>query len=342
MARPKGWTRHFARELWRSSHAELITVITTIAFGLADVASSTTLFTWSAAAVLILVGYSLYILREARLTADATIGTVEMPYSIVTNKPIGEAEPIFGNHERVMSERGTRLDVLFSRFRISNTDWRYFDQNRVDDEHWKDLVRDARSHFLRYSKRIPTNVRYHFFFVTPSAIALAFGAVVGRDIRSKAYQYFGPGGFQAVFDPESRGEAYHSLRSPVSDYRQLAIEATGDPESQDVAVILQFGHPLSPIGTTLGSSPHCLSVSHNTHVGHLPANSDWMALAVELGSLILAQVKLGKNVHVFVGLPTALAYAVGYIVGDHNRIMLYHHDKHRDQYIKVFSLNELA
>lgn len=233
---------------------------------------------------------------------------------------------------------------MFQRFLISPSDWRYFDQNRVQDEKWKLLVQNIRDHFIRLSKRVTAPARFHLFFVTPPTVALALGAIIGRDIRCKAYQYFGPGGLVPVFDPERGGatDSYHRLQGLVGEYKEIRSVVTGDTSTKHVAIVLQFvGHPLSPVSGAITDAHHVLSVSHVTHSGHLPPTQDWMRIATELGSIILAQVSAEKTVHLFSGLPTALAFALGHVLGDHNPIRVYHYDKQQDKYIHVFFLNKL-
>ena len=186
--------------------------------------------------------------------------------------------------------------------------------------------------------------RFHFFFVTPATIALALGATVGRDVRCNAYQYFGPRGFVPVFDPERNDslESYHRLQGFAGECKEISIKGMGNESARHVAILLQFvGHPLSPIGDTIKELHETILITHSIHPGHLPATLDWMQVATELGSVILKKVAEGKCVHLFVGLPTALAFALGYILGDHNPIHIYQYDKLNDRYICAFRLNQL-
>ena len=335
----------YLKELWRGHHADLITVVTGIGFWVADHQPLSNISWWGAGVIFVLVTYLLYILRDAWLSAAALSGVVELPYSIVTNKPIEEAELLFENHAQVLIDQGFSLTRVFERFLISRFDWRYFNQDRLEDEKWRDLVRDIRAHLIRLSKRITVPARYHLFFVTPPAVALGLGAIVGRDIRSKAYQYFGPEQFVAIFDPERGGsaESYHRHQVAVLPYTEIKVSESGLPEAEDVGIVLQFvSHPLSPVATTLPPASRIMTVSHIKFPGHIPSSHDWMKIAVELSSLILDQASKGKRVHLFFGLSAALAFSVGHLVGDHNPISVYHYDKKRDRYVRVFSLNEFT
>jgi hypothetical protein len=204
MAQELQWTKRYLQELWGAHHAEIITVVTTIAFWVADARASTTAVSpWAWGGIVALLVYLLYIFRDARETTNAVFGLVEVPYTIVTHKSIEEADLIVAGHLQALTDQGLSVSRVFQRFLISSTDWRYFDQNRAQDEKWRPLVQNIRDHFIRLSKRITAPVRFHLFFVTSPTIALALGATIGRDIRCKAYQYFGPGGLVPVFDPES-------------------------------------------------------------------------------------------------------------------------------------------
>jgi hypothetical protein len=232
---------------------------------------------------------------------------------------------------------------IFERFLIATGDWRFFDQNRIE-ERWSLVAKQIRDHFIRLSKRVTAPVRFHLFFVTPATIAVALGATVGRDIRCKAYQYFGPQGFVPVFDPERNDnlDSYHRLQGLVGECKEISVKVTGEESVKHVAILLQFvGHPLSPIGDTIKEHHQTIFITHATHLGHLPATLDWMRIATELGSVILKQVSDGKSVHLFVGLPTVLGFALGYILGDHNPIHIYQYDKQSDRYLCAFCLNQL-
>jgi hypothetical protein len=147
-----------------------------------------------------------------------------------------------------------------------------------------------------------------------------------------------------VFDPERNDnlESYHRLQGFAGEYKEISIKGIGNESARHVAILLQFvGHPLSPIGDTIKELYQTILITHAIHPGHLPATLDWMQVATELGSVILKQVAEGKCVHLFVGLPTVLAFALGYILGDHNPIHIYQYDKLNDRYICAFRLNQL-
>src|SRR5579859_842755 len=334
----------FLKELLRSHFPDLIVVFSGIGFWLADHPEPEKASRWGLSVVAVLLVYFLYILRDAFLTARSLSGVVHLPYSIVTDKPIEEAELLFANHAHVLTDQGILLKRIFDRFRVFGSDCYYYDQNRISDDKWRELVRSIRAHFIRLSKRVSAPACYNLFFVTPPAVAFGLGAVLGRDIRFRAYQYFGPERFDPVFDPERYGdrESYHRLQGIVTHYEELKITSSGDPEASEVAILLQFvGHPLSPV-TGLPPPLHMLSVSHAKFSGHIPASHNWMRVAVEISSLILTQASEGKTVHLFFGLPASLAFGVGHLIGDHNPIKVYGHDKQHDRYVRVFSLNELT
>jgi hypothetical protein len=134
----------------------------------------------------------------------------------------------------------------------------------------------------------------------------------------------------------------HRLQGLVGECKEIRVEASGDASAKHVAIVLQFvGHPLSPVSGAISDAHSVLSVSHLTHLGHLPPTLDWMRVATESSSVVLEQVSAGKTVHLFAGLPTALASALGHVLGDHNPIRVYHYDKQQDRYGYVFSLNQL-
>ena len=148
----------------------------------------------------------------------------------------------------------------------------------------------------------------------------------------------------------SRPQWPDSINSPsefpgtihVGQCQEIKVDVSGDVSASHIAIILQFvGHPLSPVSDAIGEAHSTLTVSHVTHTGHLPPTQDWMRVATECGSVVLEQVSAGKTVHLFAGLPTALAFAVGHILGDHNPIRVYHYDKEQDKYLYAFSLNQI-
>lgn len=338
--------RLFVKEMWRRHHAHLITVITGIGFWLADHATLAGVSRWGLGVITVLVLYLFYILYDAWLSTSALKGVVEVPYSMVTDKPIEEAEILFGNHAQVLVDQGIALPRIFDRFLIAGSDWHYFNQNRLASDKWAELIRDLRAHFIRLSKRVTSPARYHLFFVTPPGIALGLGAVLGRDIRAKAYQYFGPERFVPVFDPEAANprESYHGLQGASVSYTEIERTDVGEASAPDVAILLQFvSHPLSQPVTTDGTQfLRTLAIKHVKYQGHLPASLNWTLLAAEIASCVLREVSAGKRVHLFVGLPAALGFAVGHFLGDHNAILIYHYDKKSTSYHCAFSLNQLG
>lgn len=107
MAQMLQWTKRYIDELWRAHHAELIAVVTTIAFWVANFRASTTAVSlWAWAAVTVLLGYLLFIVRDARETTKAVFGLVEVPYCIVTNKSIEEADFVVGSNLQALTDQG--------------------------------------------------------------------------------------------------------------------------------------------------------------------------------------------------------------------------------------------
>jgi hypothetical protein len=351
-----------AAEMWRRHHADLLTVVSGIGLWLADHArqlralfaantadhAEATISAPSYFLVLLLLLYLVYIARDSFATVAALRGVVEIPYSMVTDKPVDEAEIIFGNHAQFLKSQHVKLDRIFERFLIVGSDWHYFHQQRIADDCWHALVRDIRAHFIRLSKRITATARYHIFFVTPPAVALGLGAVLGRDIRAIAYQYFGPGTYVPVFDPEREfpAESYHGHHRPQTTFSE--IDATEIVESNllsaDVGIVLEFVSLPQDPGPILavGAFSRVISVTHATHRAHLPASCNWTKTAAEVASLILNEISQGSRIHVFVGLPTALAFGLGLFLGDHHPIAVYDYDKENANHTFVFHLNELG
>jgi hypothetical protein len=318
-------------------------IVTTIGLSAADLRISQGISPWGGSVIIVLLVYLLFILRDARKNADAVFGLVEAPYSIITDKSVEEADLLCDNHARALTDQGFPLSRVCERFLISRTDWRYYNPDRLVEEGWRELVQEIRDHFIRLSRRVTAQARFHLFFVTSPTVVLAFGATLGRDIRARAYQYFGPDGFVPVFDPEAAGssESYHRLQELVTEYHEIKVEPSGDSDSKDVAVVLQFvGHPLSAVDSVFDGKVSVLSVSHVRYYGNLPPTHNWMNVARELASLVLREVSNGKVVHLFFGLPTGLSFALGHLLGDHNPIRVYHYDKELDKYRFVFALNQ--
>jgi hypothetical protein len=86
------WSKRYLHELWKDHHAEIIMALTTDAFWAVSLRGAEKISVWGSCAVLVLVVYLAYILRDARETTNAVFGLVEIPYSIVTHKLVEEAE----------------------------------------------------------------------------------------------------------------------------------------------------------------------------------------------------------------------------------------------------------
>jgi len=223
------WTEGYFRELWRSHHAEVMMILPTIGFGLADLRTQGPSL-WGGLAAASLLFYLGFILLDAGKTMSALSGVVDVPYSIITHKSIEEAELYFASHAQSLLDHDVPLRRILDRFLISGPDWRYYDQNRVTDGKRAESLNQIRSHFIRLSRRVTAPARYHLFFVTVAPIGLAFGATIGRDIRCKAYQFFGAAGLVATFDPESvgKGDSCHGLQEKVREFKEVKVECSGN------------------------------------------------------------------------------------------------------------------
>lgn len=180
------WLSKYLSELWYGHRGELIAIVTTLGFWLADVKTSVDVSVWALLAVTVLLIYLGAILLDTLESTAAFFGVVDVPYSIVTHKSLEEAELVSANHLQALKSQGLSTPKVFRRFLVSSTDWRYFDQLRRPSGDLKQLAQDIRAHFIRLSNRVTSQARYHLFFVTTPTVALGLGAMIGRDIRCRS------------------------------------------------------------------------------------------------------------------------------------------------------------
>lgn len=296
------------------------------------------------------VAYLAVHLRNIARLAKQTYYAVPIPYSVC----LGQTHDWFESAQRQQEQKLTSLGLAWPdiqrTYRLHRMDWSFFDEHRLGLKAnvWVEKVREICRHFEHLSNRIPSQPVYHVFLATPGTLALAIGAKIGRRIPVIVYQHAGmvKDPYVSVFDTENIGsrDGYHLLNQRISDYKLIEMEAIGEGTGSAmnrILVVLDFtGHELRKPYPGCGAG-EIIRVRLRASHGHIPLDSDWVAIAHEISSSLFAQLDRDREVHLLPGIPASLAFVLGTALGATPGIFLYHFNLHDGAYTEPFALHEL-
>ena len=294
--------------------------------------------------------YAVVHLRNTGRLAKQTYNAVPVPYSVC----LGQTHEWFESALRQQEQKLTSLRLAWAdiqrTFHIHRMDWAYFDEHRLslDGGRWNEKVREINRHFDHLTNRIPIQPVYHVFLAVPGTLAFAMGAKFGRRIPVVVYQHAGMvrDPYVAVFDTENIGnkDGYHLLNQRVTEYSRLEIETIQSPVKQiakTVLLVLDFtGHELRKPYPDCGAN-QTIHVRLKGSRGHIPLDGNWVEIAHEVASLVFQYLDSDHEVHILPGIPAALAFVLGTIVGTTPGIRIYHFNVHDSAYTSSMALHEI-
>ena len=176
------------------------------------------------------------------------------------------------------------------------------------------------------------------------------GASFGRRIPFVAYQHIGfaqkPYAIVASTIELSTSDSWHMLTERVQNFQLIEMtplpSPTADVSDRNIIVALNFvGHKL-PSDYLACDAISTVEVKLRDRTGHIPIDTDWLQLGKEISTVILTMLDRHTRVHLYPGIPAALGFVVGAILGSHDRVTVYHYNKSDHQYVRAFSLGDFA
>jgi len=221
------------------------------------------------------------------------------------------------------------------------------ERNLQPDDHdqWQKLLDRIQTGIRHASDQIPGDRVYHVFIFGygVSSLAVALGAVFGTRHKVIVYQISSGDEWQPVLDLSANiRRVKETLNQPTHKYIQASLPQKFDPET---ALVLNMAShiPTAYVQNNMqgqGLPAWTMVEVNNTYNGNLQER-DWIPVVQELFSIYNRIHKAGPaRVHLFMSIPTALAFGLGVSMGIYNQVVVYAWDN-KQTYYPVFSLDEL-
>jgi hypothetical protein len=238
-----------------------------------------------------------------------------------------------------------RFDILEEYFHVRL--WRAIYQRRLPSsrEEWADYLEDGIERMVLVYDKVSGRRTYHLFVHRPSVIALGLGAILGRweKLPLVIYQWMGDR-YEPVLD---LSREHRRIKEVIDfDKEELGYIKVSIPEKPEkkIAVALEMAshvirEDVIKYVSNMGLTRENVIVVENRYGGYL-REKDWTRPVQELYNLIRKLKERGvEEIHLFMAMPEAMAFGLGYALGSYWDIKVYNFSK--GTYELVFSLNEL-
>jgi hypothetical protein len=273
-----------------------------------------------------------------------------VPFLIVIGKSDEQYRDILSQVMVALEQQGVKLTALKQAFNLIDDDWIFRRESDLptDGQIWKDTLHKVERKFWHLAEKIPGRKVYHFFLVTPAAFALGLGALLGARTRYVAYHYQ-PGTSQKDYHPQvnfasySEAEGAQRIGTRLSEYRYIHIEPTLNSPTGEIYVALDFvRHSTQAVQGLARGTPFTAIMPSASWGGTIPLQEDWVRLTQEIASALLELLRYpGTSLHLFPGVPNALAFAIGSGLGKFPTVSLWSWMPPRKAYIEALKLHEL-
>ena len=345
------YLRHWFLTLAQENLLQLFLVLASTASIIAQAVGSPSFSWWFLAAIAFLAAYFCVHLSRVTRLASQTYEAVPLPYSVCLAQSQDWHATAMREQVQTLEKAKIAWSDIHRTHRIDRSDWAYVSHDRLNlsSSSWRIQIADVVNHFDRLTKRVPIQPVFHFFFAVPAPIAFVLGGKIGRRKPMKVYQHAGMvrNPYAVVFsseniDPE---EGYHLLNRRVDSYNLIEFssepsEPKFDRDSPVLIVLDLTGHDL-PRPYPEHEGKEIIYTSLRNSKGHIPLSEGWIDLAREIASLIFSFVDNDRAVHLLPGIPSALAFIVGTIVGLVPNVTLYHYNRHEQAYAQGLVLHKL-
>jgi len=214
---------------------------------------------------------------------------------------------------------------------------------RSDAGEWSNVLYEAQWQIGRFTCRIPGDKTYHIFILGPASLAIGFGAIMGVKHRIIVYQYL-DNEYKPVLD--LAGANIRRIKETVSgDLRYLDFQPPEETTSNTALLLGLASHFVEEDARSYISSNNVagsIVTVRNTYAGNLK-ELDWTRAVQELFSVFTVLKSAGRLdcIHLFHGIPVALAFGLGMALGTFIHIMVYNWEQKENKYYPVLELNKL-
>lgn len=319
----------FAKLLWSDYREELIVFPVTIITVVTSTLGNRTFGWLDGLAILLLVGYLIYIFFDTYRSNVATAINVNSGYSICLGKPIDFFDDSVRKQISTLKDRQINLTRIERHFRVIDIDWQYYDQGVVQPLSWANSINEISRHFFRYTRRLPINTKLHLFLIVPATAAMGIGYVIGKHRRWNLYEYS-----RSVYTPVQLSN--NTTKSGGrAEFQYISVE--GDVKSDEVAFVLSF---VSLPNIAIPENPQdIVEIRPKTKQKFIPVE-EFPYISQEISDVIHEYIQRGKKIKMYPGLPVALSFMVGSQIDEHATISV--HNLNRETgWERVFDLHTL-
>ncbi len=304
--------------------ASLITIII-------DVVKSGRLISLDLVAISLLGSYLLFVLFDNYSLAKSTTQNVNSGYSICLDKK----EKFFNDSLRLqiktLTGQKVNLKKVNAYFRIIDSDWQFYDSDESLPTEWNKTINRIYDHFFAYTQRLPVEAQFHLFAVTPVPIALALGFTIGKYREWIVYQYTKP-----YYHKVSATDKKHAEHASSSSFTYINVTQETAQRNQEITVVLSF-IPKSDIEIPRMNN-RLVEITLKTPAT-LNESSMVPLVANEIQKVIDENLRDGKRVHLFPGVPISLAFLIGRSIHENAPISVYNPNRNTKEWECVFALD---
>jgi len=320
----------FFKLLWEYHRESSVDFLVAALLIVASSISKQELFWLEVVAIVILAGYLVYVLADTFRAYRATSKDVYSGYSICLDRPVDSYQDAIRNQVATLKLGNPNWSVVTKHFRILDIDWQYYDGSKSPPKTWQNNIADISRHFFRYARLLPRNTSLHIFLLSPAAIALGIGHTIGRNRNWNVYQYL------QTDDSYTLLPKYNDHNAGNFEY--IDVENSNLEEETEVTIVLSFTY--LPKESLLALGEDLILVNYKFPETHIQPEH-FYGVAEETAMVINRQLKQGKKVHLYPGLPSTLAFILGSRIDEHAPVSIHNRNYDDGKWENVFSLNQL-
>lgn len=320
----------FFKLLWEYHRESSVDFLVAALLIVASSVSKQKLFWLEAVAILILAGYLIYVFVDTFRAYRVTSRDVYSGYSICLDKPVDSYQDAIRNQVATLKSGNSNWSVVTKHFRILDIDWQYYDGSKSPPKSWQNNIADISRHFFRYARLLPRHTSLHIFLMAPPAIALGIGHTIGRNRNWNVYQYL------PTNDSYTLLPKYNNQNAENFEY--ISVENSSRDDEIDVTIVLSFTY--LPKESLLALGENLILVSYMLPEPRIQPEY-FYGVAEEIAMVINRQLKQGKKVHLYPGLPSTLAFILGSRIDESSPVSIHNRNHDDGRWETVFSLNQL-
>jgi len=292
---------------------------------------------------------SVYYIYRTIMLLRSLLTTKHLPIVVVTGKDLRYAREVLGEAKDAIAKSTgfkdfKRLEEFFRvSFEYEALIHNEENLNPADTARWIAMVDKIQTSARQVGARIPGEKVYHLFLfgIGITSLAAGVGAAFGTKPKVIVYQPSGGSDWEPVLDLSHDARRIKEVVER-KDYKYLDCKWPSKIEPETALVLNMAGHSASPYVQQYLQQKQLPKVSFievdNKYQGNLKED-DWAPAVQELFIIYSLARKGASKIHLFLNMPTAMAYGLGVAMGNYNEVIIYCWDG--KTYHQVFALNQI-